>query len=120
MRSPTPKTSRSKRSALGKTLDWAGSRTRRAASSSAALRAGSRARWKEKNRQFAHAAALTATLNPYQVLARGYAMVAGPDGTVRQAGQLAAGQTIRLIAAHRRAECLVTAVEETDESTQDI
>ena len=86
----------------------------------AALRAGSRARWKEKNRQFAHAAALTATLNPYQVLARGYAMVAGPDGTVRQAGQLAAGETIRLIAAHRRAECLVTAVEETDESTQDI
>ena len=92
----------------------------RLAALSEALRAASRARWKDKNRQFAHAAALTASLNPYQVLARGYAMVAGPDGKVRQAGQLEAGQTIRLIAAHRRAECLVTAVEETDESTQNI
>ena len=85
-----------------------------------ALRQGSRAGWKEKSRQLAHAAALTATLNPYQVLARGYAMVAGADGKVLQAGQLEAGQTIRLIAAHRQARCLVTAVEETDASTQNV
>ena len=85
-----------------------------------ALRQGSRACWKEKSRQLAHAAALTATLNPYQVLARGYAMVAGADGKVLQAGQLEAGQTIRLIAAHRQARCLVTAVEETDASTQNV
>ena len=85
-----------------------------------ALRQGSRACWKEKSRQLAHAAALTATINPYQVLARGYAMVAGADGKVLQAGQLEAGQTIRLIAAHRQARCLVTAVEETDASTQNV
>ena len=85
-----------------------------------ALRQDSRACWKEKSRQLAHAAALTATLNPYQVLARGYAMVAGADGKVLQAGQLEAGQTIRLIAAHRQARCLVTAVEETDASTQNV
>ena len=84
------------------------------------LRAGSRVCWKEKQRRFAHAAALTASVNPYQVLARGYAMVAGPDGKVRQAGELAAGERIQLIAARRRAQCLVTAVEERDESTQDI
>ena len=65
-------------------------------------------------------APLAPSLSPYQVLARGYAMVAGPDGRVRQAGQLRAGENIQLIAAHRRARCLVTAVEETDESTQDI
>ncbi len=85
-----------------------------------ALRTGSRACWTDKKRQFAHAAALTASLNPYQVLARGYAMVAGPRGEVRQADSLTAGEEIRLIAAHRRAICLVTTVEETDESTQDL
>ena len=47
-------------------------------------------------------------------------MVAGADGKIRQADQLAPGDTIRLVAAHRRAQCLVTAVEETDESTQNI
>ena len=86
----------------------------------AEAQAAPRACWQEKRRQLAHGAALAASLSPYQVLARGYAMVAGPDGRVRQAGQLRAGENIQLIAAHRRARCLVTAVEETDESTQDI
>ena len=85
-----------------------------------ALQAGSRASWSEKDRRFRHAAALAASLSPYQVLARGYAMVAGADGKIRQADQLAPGDTIRLVAAHRRAQCLVKAVEETDESTQNI
>ena len=35
--------------------------------------------------------------------AGGYAMVAGADGKIRQADQLAPGDTIRLVAAHRRA-----------------
>ena len=86
----------------------------------AEAQAAPRACWQEKRRQLAHGAALAASLSPYRVLARGYAMVAGPDGRVRQAGQLRAGENIQLIAAHRRARCLVTAVEETDESTQDI
>ena len=81
------------------------------------LRTSSRICWKDKNRQLAHAVRLTASLNPYQVLARGYAMVAGPNGKVRQADQLAAGDKITLLTAHRRAQCLVTAVEDTDEST---
>ena len=85
-----------------------------------ALHASSRIRWKDKSRQLSHAAQLTGSLNPYQVLARGYAMVAGPDGKVRQADQLQEGETICLMTAHRRAQCLVTAVEETHESTQNL
>lgn len=85
-----------------------------------ALHASSRIRWKDKSRQLSHAAQLTGSLNPYQVLARGYAMVAGPDGKVRQADQLQKGETICLMTAHRRAQCLVTAVEETHESTQNL
>ena len=84
------------------------------------LHASSRIRWKDKSRQLSHAAQLTGSLNPYQVLARGYAMVAGPDGKVRQADQLQEGETICLMTAHRRAQCLVTAVEETHESTQNL
>ena len=61
-----------------------------------------------------------ASLDPYRVLARGYAMVAGKDGRVRQADQIEAGQTIRLLTARRRALCLVTDVEDSDESTQDV
>ena len=85
-----------------------------------ALHASSRIRWKDKSRQLSHVAQLTGSLNPYQVLARGYAMVAGPDGKVRQADQLQEGETICLMTAHRRAQCLVTAVEETHESTQNL
>ena len=84
------------------------------------LHASSRIRWKDKSRQLSHAAQLTGSLNPYQVLARGYAMVAGPDGKIRQADQLQEGETICLMTAHRRAQCLVTAVEETHESTQNL
>ena len=84
------------------------------------LRASSRICWKDKNRQLAHAAQLTASLNPFQVLARGYAMIADLDGKIQQEDQLAKGEIIQLITAHRRAQCLVTAVEETDESTQNI
>ena len=84
------------------------------------LHASSRICWKDKSRQLSHAAQLTGSLNPYQVLARGYAMVAGPDGKVRQADQLQEGETICLMTAHRRAQCLVTAVEETHESTQNL
>lgn len=83
-----------------------------------ALQASSRICWKDKSRQLSHAAQLAGSLNPYQVLARGYAMVAGSDGKVRQADQLKEGETICLMTAHRRAQCLVTAVEETHESTQ--
>ena len=85
----------------------------------ASAQGAGRACWKEKQRQYAHRAALMASLDPYRVLARGYAMVAGEDGRVRQADQIEAGQTIRLLTARRRALCLVTDVEDSDESTQD-
>ena len=86
----------------------------------ASAQGAGRACWKEKQRQYAHGAALMASLDPYRVLARGYAMVAGADGRVRQADQIEAGQTIRLLTARRRALCLVTDVEDSDESTQDV
>ncbi len=84
----------------------------------AALCAEARAGRQEKSRRLGHAAQLAASLSPYQVLARGYAMVTGPDGTVRQPDRLAAGDEICLLGARRRAQCLVTAVEDRDESTQ--
>ena len=67
--------------------------------------------------QMQNAAALTASLNPYQVLVRGYAMITTPEGKIRTAGQLSPGEQIVLHDAQYRAQCRVETVEESNEST---
>lgn len=68
--------------------------------------------------ELGHAAALAGSLDPYQVLARGYTMVERPAGRSCAVSQLAPGDKILLRGAGHRARCTVTAVEEQDESTQ--
>ena len=68
--------------------------------------------------QLQHAAALTASLNPYQVLARGYAMVTDPRGTIRAVPELNSGETVVVRGASHKATCRVEKVEEINESTQ--
>ena len=65
-----------------------------------------------------HAAALAASLNPYGVLARGYAMVQDSRGKICLPDALRPGQTCKLRGAERRVTCTVETVEELDESTQ--
>lgn len=64
-----------------------------------------------------HTAELAASLNPYQVLARGYAMVTDLKGTFRSAEQLCPDETIYIRSAAHRAKCHVETVEELNEST---
>ena len=65
-----------------------------------------------------HAAALAGSLNPYGVLARGYAMVESDRGKVCPPDALRAGQTCKLRGVKHRVTCTVDTVEELDESTQ--
>ena len=65
-----------------------------------------------------HAAALAASLNPYGVLARGYAMVQDSRGRVCPPDTLRPGQTCKLRGTERRVTCTVETVEELDESTK--
>ena len=65
-----------------------------------------------------HAAALAASLNPYGVLARGYAMVQDSRGKICLPDTLRPGQTCLLRGAEHRVTCKVETVEELDESTQ--
>ena len=75
-------------------------------------------RMQAANMQLEHAAALTASLSPYRVLARGYAMITTGRGQILPADQLEPDKTIYIRSASRRAKCRVEAVEEIDESTQ--
>ena len=68
--------------------------------------------------QLQHAAALADSLNPYQVLARGYAMVTTPGGKVLAVDALQPGKTVYVRSACARAQCRVEAVEEMNENTQ--
>ena len=68
--------------------------------------------------QLGHAAALTGSLDPYKVLARGYTMVTAANGTILNADDLQPEKTIYVRSASRRAKCRVEAVEEINESTQ--
>ena len=68
--------------------------------------------------QLGHAAALTGSLDPYQVLARGYTMVTAANGTILNADDLQPEKTIYVRSASRRAKCRVEAVEEINENTQ--
>ena len=68
--------------------------------------------------QLGHAAALTGSLDPYKVLARGYTMVTAANGTILNADDLQPEKTIYVRSASRRAKCRVEAVEEIHENTQ--
>ena len=67
-----------------------------------------------------HAAALAASLNPYGVLARGYAIPMGEDGAPRTVEQLSPGDAFLLQGAGASALCTVNAVnrEKQHESTE--
>ena len=65
-----------------------------------------------------HAAVLASSLNPYKVLARGYAMITAPDGTILSPADLRTEKTIYVRGASNRAKCHVEAVEEINENTQ--
>ena len=67
--------------------------------------------------QLGHAAALTGSLDPYKVLARGYTMVTAANGTILNADDLQPEKTIYVRSASRRAKCWVEAVEEINENT---
>lgn len=72
----------------------------------------------EKKRQLGHAAALAASLDPYRVLARGYALLRTPNGKICTADHLQPDSTIYVHGVSRRAKCRVEMVEEINESTQ--
>ena len=67
-----------------------------------------------------HAAALAATLNPYGVLARGYALVQDEKGRTCAPDALREGQKMTLCGAVNRIHCTVDAVEGPNESTQEL
>lgn len=67
-----------------------------------------------------HAAALAATLNPYGVLARGYALVQDAKGRICAPDALREGQKMTLCGAVNRIHCTVDAVEGPNESTQEL
>jgi len=85
---------------------------------SKAVAAAARQHLEKSQASLGHAAALAGSLDPYQVLARGYAMVERPAGKICAMSQLAPGDAILLRGAGHTARCTVTAVEEQDESTQ--
>ena len=68
--------------------------------------------------QLQHAAALAGSLNPYKVLARGYAMVTTANGAILDAEGLQPEKTIYVRSVSHRAKCRVEAVEEINENTQ--
>ena len=83
-----------------------------------AVQAQMQRRMQAANMHLEHTAALTASLNPYQVLARGYAMVTNGRGQILPADQLQPDKTIYIRSASRRAKCRVEAVEDINENTQ--
>ena len=68
--------------------------------------------------QLQHAAALAGSLNPYKVLARGYAMVTTANGAILDAEGLQPEKTIYVRSVSHRAKCRVETVEEINENTQ--
>ena len=83
-----------------------------------AIQAQQKARMNDKNMQLQHAAALAASLNPYRVLARGYALVTDTKGKVCTVEQLQPEQPICVRSRQYQARCRVETVEEINESTQ--
>lgn len=85
---------------------------------SAQLRTAVQGKTQAEALRLKHAAALAASLNPYGVLARGYAMVQDNRGRICPPDALWPGQTCKLRGTAHRVTCTVETVEELDESTQ--
>ena len=81
------------------------------------IRAQLREKETDASRQLQHAAVLADSLNPYRVLARGYAMMTTEKGKILSEGALQPEQTVYIRSASRRARCRVEAVEELNENT---
>lgn len=64
-------------------------------------------------KRLAHAAALAATLDPYQTLARGYTMLRDEAGRLLRAEELTEGQRLYVVGNTRTARCTVEAMEDT-------
>ena len=82
------------------------------------LQAAAAAAQRTRQQRLRHAAALAASLNPYQVLARGYTLLYDEKGRVNTADALREGDHITLRGTGHTAQCTVTSVEEINESTQ--
>ena len=85
---------------------------------SARLRTAAQSRVQASELRLRHGAALAGSLDPYAVLARGYALVQDPRGNVCTPDELRAGQSCTLRGRTRRVTCTVDTVEDLDESTQ--
>ena len=84
------------------------------------LKTAAREKQQEAGLRLRHAAALAATLNPYGVLARGYALVQDEKGRICAPDALREGQKMTLCGAVNRIHCTVDAVEGPNESTQEL
>lgn len=84
------------------------------------LQTAAREKQQEAGLRLRHAAALAATLNPYGVLARGYALVQDEKGRICAPDALREGQKMTLCGAVNRIHCTVDAVEGPNESTQEL
>lgn len=84
------------------------------------LQTAAREKQQDVGLRLRHAAALAATLNPYGVLARGYALVQDEKGRICAPDALREGQKMTLCGAVNRIHCTVDAVEGPNESTQEL
>lgn len=84
------------------------------------LQTAAQKKQQDAGQRLRHAAALAATLNPYGVLARGYALVQDEKGRICAPGALREGQKMTLCGAVNRIHCTVDAVEGPNESTQEL
>lgn len=84
------------------------------------LQTAAREKQQDAGLRLRHAAALAATLNPYGVLARGYALVQDEKGRICAPDALREGQKMTLCGAVNRFHCTVDAVEGPNESTQEL
>lgn len=84
------------------------------------LQTAAREKQQDAGLRLRHAAALAATLNPYGVLARGYALVQDEKGRICAPDALREGQKTTLCGAVNRIHCTVDAVEGPNESTQEL
>lgn len=74
---------------------------------------------KESKTALGHTAALASSLDPYQVLARGYAMVENQKGVLTAPDDVKIGEHITLLGVQCRTHCTVTAVEVFHEGAQE-
>ena len=84
------------------------------------LKTAAREKQQEAGLRLRHASALAATLNPYGVLARGYALVQDEKGRICAPDALREGQKMTLCGAVNRIHCTVDVVEGPNESTQEL